>query len=52
MDVVIPADSNIRQREHKMMEKYQGLQGHPEQMWKVKPKVPVVTGASDPVSSS
>ncbi|XP_078022977.1 uncharacterized protein LOC144462717 [Epinephelus lanceolatus] len=46
VDVAIPADSNIRKKEHKKVEKYQELKEQLEQMWKVKVDVvPVVVGA-------
>ncbi|KAF7643739.1 hypothetical protein LDENG_00234400 [Lucifuga dentata] len=45
-DVAVPADSNIRKKEHEKIEKYQGLKEELERTWKVKSKVvPVVTGA-------
>lgn len=41
----IPADSNIRNKEHEKTEKDQGLKEQVEQMWKVKFKVvPVLIG--------
>ncbi|KAF7656848.1 hypothetical protein LDENG_00035480 [Lucifuga dentata] len=46
IDVAVPADSNIRKKEHEKIEKYQGLKEELERTWKVKFKVvPVVTGA-------
>ncbi|KAF7655094.1 hypothetical protein LDENG_00060930, partial [Lucifuga dentata] len=46
IDVAVPADSNIRKKEHQKIQKYQGLKEELERMWKVKSKVvPVVTGA-------
>ena len=43
---VIPADANIRKKEHQEVVKYQGLKEQLEQMWKVKADVvPVVVGA-------
>ncbi|XP_068190807.1 uncharacterized protein [Antennarius striatus] len=46
IDVAIPADANIRKKEHEKIEKYQGLKEQLEQMWKVKVNVvPVVVGA-------
>ena len=46
IDVGIPADANIRKKEHEKIEKYQGLKEQLEQMWKVKASVvPVVVGA-------
>ena len=46
IDVAIPADANIRKKEHEKVEKYQGLKEQLEQMWKVKASVvPVVVGA-------
>ncbi|KAF7642383.1 hypothetical protein LDENG_00258740, partial [Lucifuga dentata] len=45
-DVAVPVDSNIRKKEHKKIEKYQGLKEELKQTWKVKSKViPVVIGA-------
>ncbi|KAF7666152.1 hypothetical protein LDENG_00119050 [Lucifuga dentata] len=46
IDVAVPADSNIRKKEHKKIKKYQGLKEELECTWKVKSKVvPVVIGA-------
>ena len=46
IDVAIPADANIRKKEHEKVEKYQGLREQLERMWKVKASVvPVVVGA-------
>ena len=46
IDVAIPADANIRKKEHEKIEKYQGLKEQLEQMWKIKADVvPVVEGA-------
>ncbi|KAF7654704.1 hypothetical protein LDENG_00066000, partial [Lucifuga dentata] len=46
IDVAVPADSNIKKKGHKKIEKYQGLKEELERTWKVKSKVvPVVTGA-------
>ncbi|KAF7647953.1 hypothetical protein LDENG_00164190, partial [Lucifuga dentata] len=43
IDVAVPADSNIRKKEHEKIEKYQGLKEELERTWKVKSKVvPVV----------
>ena len=39
IDVVIPADVNIRKKEHKKIEKYQGLKEQLELMCKVKASV-------------
>ncbi|KAF7642936.1 hypothetical protein LDENG_00248050 [Lucifuga dentata] len=39
IDVTVPADSNIRKKEHQKMEKYQGLKEELERTWKVKSKV-------------
>ncbi|KAF7659580.1 hypothetical protein LDENG_00296350 [Lucifuga dentata] len=46
IDVAVPADSNIRKKEHEKIKKYKGLKEELEQTWKVKSKVvPVVNGA-------
>ncbi|KAF7665893.1 hypothetical protein LDENG_00129980 [Lucifuga dentata] len=46
IDVAVPADSNIRKKEHEKIEKYQGPKEELEWTWKVKSKVvPVVIGA-------
>ena len=46
IDVAIPADANIRKKEHEKVEKYQGLKEELEKAWKVKTSVvPVVIGA-------
>ncbi|KAF7643158.1 hypothetical protein LDENG_00244290 [Lucifuga dentata] len=46
IDVAVPADSNIRKKEHQKIQKYQGLKEELERTWKVKSKVvPVVIGA-------
>ena len=46
IDVAIPADANIRKKEHEKVDKYQGLREQLERMWKVKASVvPVVVGA-------
>ncbi|KAF7650224.1 hypothetical protein LDENG_00129190, partial [Lucifuga dentata] len=46
IDVAVPADSNIRKKEHQKIQRYQGLKEELERTWKVKSKVvPVVTGA-------
>ncbi|TWW59309.1 hypothetical protein D4764_06G0008390 [Takifugu flavidus] len=46
IDVAIPSDSNIRKKEHKKLEKYQGLKEEMERMWWMKATVvPVVIGA-------
>ncbi|KAF7652030.1 hypothetical protein LDENG_00102420 [Lucifuga dentata] len=46
IDVAVPADSNIRKKEHQKIHKYQGLKEEQEQTWKGKSKVvPVVIGA-------
>ncbi|KAF7642863.1 hypothetical protein LDENG_00249420 [Lucifuga dentata] len=39
IDVAVPADSNIRKKEHQKIEKYQGLKEELEWTWKVKSKV-------------
>ncbi|KAF7666275.1 hypothetical protein LDENG_00113730, partial [Lucifuga dentata] len=39
IDVAVPADSNIRKKEHEKIEKYQGLKEELERTWKVKSKV-------------
>lgn len=45
IDVGIPSDSTIREKEHKNLEKHQALKAQLDQMWKVRAKVvPVVTG--------
>ena len=45
IDVAIPSDSNLRRKEHKRIEKYQGLREELEKMWGVKATVvPVVIG--------
>ncbi|TWW69265.1 COP9 signalosome complex subunit 1 [Takifugu flavidus] len=45
IDVAIPNDSNIRKKEHKKLEKYQGLKEEMERMWGMKAiVVPVVIG--------
>ncbi|KAF7645372.1 hypothetical protein LDENG_00205860, partial [Lucifuga dentata] len=45
-DVAVPADSNIRKKEHEKIQKYQGLKEELEWTWKVKSKVvPMVIGA-------
>ncbi|CAH2278601.1 Hypothetical predicted protein [Pelobates cultripes] len=36
VDVAIPSDYNFRKKEHKKMDKYQGLKEEQERMWKVK----------------
>lgn len=42
-DVAIPSDSNIWKKEHKKPEKYLGVRGKLEKIWKVRPAVvPVV----------
>ncbi|KAF7642179.1 hypothetical protein LDENG_00262910 [Lucifuga dentata] len=46
IDMAVPADSNIRKKEHEKIEKYQRLKEELERTWKVKSKVvPVITGA-------
>ena len=46
VDVAIPSDSNIRRKEHKILEKYQGLKEELERIWGLKVSVvPVVIGA-------
>lgn len=39
IDVTIPADSNIKKKEHKKIKKYQALKEQLEQMWKLKSTV-------------
>ncbi|XP_041652507.1 uncharacterized protein LOC121515677 [Cheilinus undulatus] len=48
IDVAIPSDSNIREKEHEKLEKYQGLKEELEKMWGVKETV--VTGARGAVT--
>ena len=46
MDVVIPSDGNIREKEHKVLEKHSGLKEELENIWSVKVAVvPIVIGA-------
>ncbi|XP_077138906.1 uncharacterized protein LOC143804564 [Ranitomeya variabilis] len=39
IDVSVPSDSNIRKKEYEKQEKYQGLKGELNKMWKVKATV-------------
>ena len=39
IDVAMPSDSSIRKKEHKNLEKYQGLRMDLEKMWDVKATV-------------
>ncbi|KAF7663723.1 hypothetical protein LDENG_00203700, partial [Lucifuga dentata] len=51
IDMAVPADSNIRKKEHQKIQKYQGLKEELERTWKVKSKVvPVVIGAPGAVT--
>ncbi|TWW69232.1 hypothetical protein D4764_18G0000380 [Takifugu flavidus] len=52
IDVAIPNDSNIRKKEHKKLEKYQGLKEEMERMWGMKAiVVPVVIGTLGKVTA-
>ncbi|KAK1798039.1 hypothetical protein P4O66_000539 [Electrophorus voltai] len=45
IDVSIPSDCNIRKKEHKKLEEYQGLKEEAEKMWRVKATVvPMLNG--------
>ena len=46
IDVAVPSDSNIKNKEYETLEEYRGLKKELERTWKVNAKVlPVVIGA-------
>ena len=46
IDVAIPEDSGVKEKEAEKVEKYQNLAREPRRMWEVKTKVvPIVLGA-------
>ncbi|KAF7649567.1 hypothetical protein LDENG_00139430 [Lucifuga dentata] len=40
IDVAVPADSNVRKKEHEKIKKYQELKEELERTWKLKSKCP------------
>ena len=52
MDIAVPGDSNVRQKETEKYEKYQDLAREIKRIWKSRTKVvPVVVGALGSVSN-
>ena len=45
VDVAVPSDVNIKNKEAEKVSKYQDLKLELQKMWNVKANVPVVTGA-------
>ena len=42
IDIAVPSDSNINEKEYKKLQRYEGLKEELERMWKVKVKVVLV----------